>query len=290
MDFADYERFSCLQRILKIPQDTENVYSMVFRPCFFLYCTENSYPSLKTPRKLFDLLYFPHSKTSHAKKTWAQLMPTNSIIMLIKVSKAILRTCTSKIVNTELLNHIKYNFFFFLQRIIRELESSKQVHKKYCIINTVSRETKLGPICNQTGFFSRNCTVKLLDGTYKQETNIQYFKYSASGAVSHSQYSSLWVKSPVSVWEGVIEVWFWVCFWAKSFEALFVLKHGITMNSVTDHFPNDHASCSETCHLPLCCTTTATTSHHNIFTPSENAIMCAQIDKQIGLKRCIALT
>lgn len=56
------------------------------------------------------------------------------------------------------------------------------------------------------------------------------------------------------------------------------------MNSVTDHFPNNHASCSETCHLPLYCTTTATTSHHNIFTPSENAIMCAQIDMQTGLK------
>lgn len=50
MDFAVYEQFSCLQRILKIPQDTENVYSVVFRPYFFLYCAENSCPSLEIIR------------------------------------------------------------------------------------------------------------------------------------------------------------------------------------------------------------------------------------------------
>lgn len=48
-------------------------------------------------------------------------------------------------------------------------------------------------------------------------------------------------------------------FLSKGFEALFVLKHIITMNFVTDHFPNDHVSCSETSHLSLNCTNTATT-------------------------------
>jgi len=111
MDFAVYEQFSCLQRILKIPQDTENVYSVVFRPYFFLYCAENSCPSLEIIRKLFDLCYFAHSKTSHVKETRAQLLLTNLIVTLINVSKAILKTYTSKIVNTGLLNHIKYNYF-----------------------------------------------------------------------------------------------------------------------------------------------------------------------------------
>lgn len=56
-------------------------------------------------------------------------------------------------------------------------------------IKIMSRETKLGSICNQTGFFSSDCIVKLLDGICKQEANIQHFKYSASHTVSHSQRS-----------------------------------------------------------------------------------------------------
>lgn len=61
----------------------------------------------------------------------------------------------------------------------------------------------------------------------------------------------LWAKSPASVWQEVIGIWVWACFWAKSFEALLVLECGITMNFVIDHFPNEHISCSETFHLPL---------------------------------------
>lgn len=117
--------------------------------------------------------------------------------------------------------------------------------KSQCTRKIMSRETKLGCICNRTVFFSNNCTVKLLDEICEQEINIQHLKYSASHTVSHSQRSSLWVKSPVAVWE-VIGIWFWICFWAKSFETFFVLKYGITMNFMTNHFPNDHISCSET--------------------------------------------
>lgn len=93
-----------------------------------------------------------------------------------------------------------------------------------CTIRIMSRETKLGSICSQTGFFSSNCTVKLLDGICEQETNVQHFKYSASHSVSHSQRSSLWVKSPVSVWEEVIGIWFDFVFELKA------LKHFLFWN------------------------------------------------------------
>lgn len=155
--------------------------------------------------------------------------------------------------------------------------------KSECTIKIMSRETELGSICNRTGFFFSNCIMNLLDGICGQETNIQHLKYSASHTVSHSQCSSLWVKPPVSVWEELIGIWFWVCFWAKSFEALFVLKHGITMNFLTDHFPNDHISCSEISHLPLWLHQHCNYMHSATpSTSSENAIICAQIET--GLK------
>lgn len=42
--------------------------------------------------------------------------------------------------------------------------------KSKCTIKIMSRETKLGSICNQTGFDSSNCIVKHLDGICGQET------------------------------------------------------------------------------------------------------------------------
>ena len=144
-----------------------------------------------------------------------------------------------------------------------------------CTIKIMSRETNLGSICKQAAFFSSNYIVKLLDGICGQENSIQHFKCSASRTVSHSQHSSLWAKPPVSVWEEVIGIWVWVWFWAKSFEVLFVLKCGITMNFMTDHFPNDHISCSETSHLPLWLHQHCNRIHSATpSTSSENAIIC----------------
>lgn len=78
---------------------------------FFSVLCRKLLSQFRNYKKLFDLCYFAHSKTSHVKETRAQLLLTNLIVTLINVSKAILKTYTSKIVNTGLLNHIKYNYF-----------------------------------------------------------------------------------------------------------------------------------------------------------------------------------
>lgn len=146
--------------------------------------------------------------------------------------------------------------------------------KSKCTIKIMRRETKLGCICNRTGFFN-NCTVKLLDEICEQEINIQHLKYSASHTVSHSQCSSLWVKSPVTVWE-VIGIWFWVCFWAKSLWQIISLTITFLVASL----------------LVCLCVCTNTCNHAYSATPStssENTILWAQIMKWDS-KRCVTLT